>query len=404
MNKLLQTIITSAALAFTASVQATPPKPATGDINIGGPEIEVGGANVKNNNLNRNTAVSGAKSTSVSGSKSNAVGIGTGGKANASATGGQGGAGGSVQGNVIGGASASNHLTVGGPEIEVGGSTSNAAISGNVLGGGSVNSDITVQGHEIEATGGTVKDSGNSAVVGSGNSSNDIRTEGGSVRGSGNADVNVNASPVTTNTVAPTQSQVNNYRSFVGSNAPNVAAAVDKCLVVAGWSFGLNAMGTDAGSLSIGKNDAKFIEQCAAVDASLKLFVLANGDKQQEALSINLLLKALPNYGPDALKATVEGINKYVEENGDEEPTSVMQVFGAKAFKKKPAAVQPVVVAPAPVVQPTKEIVREFHSHTETITAKEVPGPVRTIVRKVNPDGTPWVAPKKDCDCTPKKQ
>jgi len=158
---------------------------------------------------------------------------------------------------------------------------------------------------------------------------------------------------VTSNTTyAPSTTTVTNYRTFVAASAPNIAAAVDNCLAVTGWSVGLSWMGGEAGSLTGGRNKAEFVEQCAAVKKSIELFdrAVLTDDMQLKALSLNLLLHALPNYGPAAMKDTVDKVNAYVEKNGDEEPGSVVQIFGAKAFKPKTRVAPPPAPAPAPLV------------------------------------------------------
>lgn len=196
--------------------------------------------------------------------------------------------------------------------------------------------------------------------------------------------------------VAPNQSTVNSFRSFVGTNAPNLVGSVDGCLAVLGWSAAVNVFGSTGVGLGGGNQRAEFVEQCAAVKSAFEVWNRAGGDLAKEAFAIEMLIKALPNYAAPAMERAVERINTYIEQNGATEPKSVMSIFGAKSFSGAAAAPAPapaangnaggVTINVNPVVH-TKETVR-------TVTA----APARPAPRPATKP-TPKPAVKPDCGC-----
>ena len=177
------------------------------------------------------------------------------------------------------------------------------------------------------ATGAITNTNGASAATGA----IDVNAGGGAANAAGGA-ANAATGPIN---VAPSQSTVNSFRSFVGTNAPNLSGAVDNCLAVVGWSFSANVFGGTGVGLGGGNQRAEFVEQCSAVKSAFEVWNRANGDVAKETFAIEMLIKALPTYAKPAMDAAVERINAYVEKNGAKEPDSVMSIFGAKALKKK---------------------------------------------------------------------
>lgn len=199
-----------------------------------------------------------------------------------------------------------------------------------------------------------------------------------------------NTGPVTTTTtVAPSQSTVNEFRSFVGTNAPALASSVDNCLAVTGSSFALNVFGGTGVGIGGGSQQATYVEQCAAVKSAFDVWNRASGDKQMETFAIEMLIKALPAYAQPAMEKAVERVNAYVEQNGAEEPESVMQVFGAKSFNKKAA---PAVVTAQPVTAAPAEIKVNLNVIHED---KKTAAPVKKVVKKTVKKTTP-------CNCNNK--
>lgn len=206
----------------------------------------------------------------------------------------------------------------------------------------------------------------------------------------GNSNSSSNTGPVTTTTtVAPSQSTVNEFRSFVGTNAPALSASVDNCLAVTGTSFALNIFGGTGVGIGGGSQQATYVAQCAAVKSAFDVWNRASGDKQMETFAIEMLIKALPAYAQPAMEKAVERVNTYIEQNGAEEPESVMQVFGAKSFNKKAA---PAVTTLQPVpAAPTEVKVNLDIIHQEKKTAAPVKKTVKKAVKKTTP-----------CNCTNK--
>ena len=187
-------------------------------------------------------------------------------------------------------------------------------------------------------------------------------------------------------TVAPNQSTVNSFRSFVGTNAPGLSGAVDNCLAIVGWSAAVNVFGSTGVGVGGGNQRAEFVEQCSAVKSAFEVWNRANGDVAKETFAIEMLIKALPNYAKPAMDSAVTRINAYVEANGAAEPDSVMTIFGATALKKK--AVEPVVVAPVRndsgaaaqagvtlVVNPVVHTVETHTKETRVVVQQKQPKP-----------------------------
>lgn len=203
--------------------------------------------------------------------------------------------------------------------------------------------------------------------------------------------------------VAPSQSTVNNFRSFVGTNAPNLSGSVDNCLAVLGWSAAVNVFGSTGVGIGGGNQRAEYIEQCAAVKSAFEVWNRANGDLSKEAFAIEMLIKALPNYAAPAMEKAVERINTYIEQNGDQEPDSVMSIFGARAFRKGAAAAP---AAPANNNSGTTiNINPVVHTIEKTREVRTVVQPAKPAAPKAAPKpAAPKPAPKaeqKPCKCTP---
>lgn len=260
-----------------------------------------------------------------------------------------GGNGTATVGNVAGGSVTGNTLKTG---DSISGSNSNSNSNST---GGSVEQEVNATVGNVTGVQGDVK-GGTSTATGV---AGDVKggtavSAGGTSNVSGVTGTQANQTTVTptqTTTYSPTTIQ--NYRNFTAANAPYVAAAVDGCLAVTGISLSASFMGGEAGSLTLAKNDANFIEQCGAFKSSLQLFAMAGDDVQKQAFALNLFVESIKKYAQPAMDKTVKQINDYVEANPDaEEPASVMALFGAKAFKKKAVVVPvaaPVAAAPAPV-------------------------------------------------------
>ncbi len=194
--------------------------------------------------------------------------------------------------------------------------------------------------------------------------------------------------------VAPSQSTVNSFRSFVGTNAPNLSGAVDNCLAVVGWSFSANVFGSTGVGLGGGNQRAEFVEQCSAVKSAFEVWNRANGDVAKETFAIEMLIKALPNYAKPAMDSAVERINAYVEKNGENEPDSVMSIFGAKAFKKKdlPPATLPAAANTGTQLQGVTLVVNPVVHTVETHTKE-----TRVVVKQPKAPVPAALAP--DCGC-----
>lgn len=248
-------------------------------------------------------------------------------------------AGGNV-GNVAGGSVTGNTLKTG-DSISGSNSTSNS----NSTGG---NVEQTVTGVQGDVKGGTSTATGVAGDVKGGTAN----AAGGTSNVSGVTGTQANQTTVTptqNTTYSPTTIQ--NYRNFTAANAPYVAAAVDGCLAVTGISLSASFMGGEAGSLTLAKNEANFIEQCGAFKSSLQLFAMAGDDVQKQAFALNLFVESIKKYAEPAMLKTVKQINDYVEANPDaEEPASVMALFGAKAFKKKAPVAPAAAATQAPLI------------------------------------------------------
>ena len=251
--------------------------------------------------------------------------------------------------------------------------------SATALGGTSLS---TATGGTSSATGGT-----SNATGGTSNATGGNATGGNAAGGTSNASTGaVN--------VAPQQSTVNNFRSFVGTHAPNLSGSVDNCLAVLGWSAAVNVFGATGVGIGGGNQRTEYVEQCAAVKSAFEVWNRANGDVNKETFALDLLIKALPTYGKPAMDSAVERINSYIEQNGDQEPDSVMNIFGAKAFRKKDAAATqapaPVVPAPVPAAPANLTVVVN-----PVVLTKEI----RVIVGAQKKADQP--AKKPDCGCKP---
>ena len=253
------------------------------------------------------------------------------------------------------------------------------------------------QGQNQTATGGTAV-SGSSSTAVSGSTSGavaqtgpiDVNAAGGQ---GGQAVSNAQGGSTGPINVAPNQSTVNSFRSFVGTNAPNLVGGVDNCLAVLGWSAAVNVFGSTGVGIGGGNQRAEYVEQCAAVKSAFEVWNRAGGDLTKEAFAIDLLLKALPNYAAPAMEKAVERINTYIEQNGDKEPSSVMQLFGARSFRK--------TAAPAATDAPAANnnaggttininpVVHTIEKQTRTVVQQQKPRAAAPAPAK----------PKPKCDC-----
>ncbi len=191
--------------------------------------------------------------------------------------------------------------------------------------------------------------------------------------------------------VAPQQSTVNSFRSFVGTNAPNLSGSVDNCLAVLGWSGAVNFFGNTGIGIGGGNQRTEYVEQCAAVKSAFEVWNRADGDINKETFAIEMLVKALPKYAKPAMDAAVERINTYIEQNGDAQPDSVMNIFGAKSFKRREAA----PVAPA---QPVQQAPANGNVTLNLFPVVETKETVRTVVA-TQQKRKPAPAKKPDCGC-----
>ncbi len=268
-----------------------------------------------------------------------------------------------------------------GTGIGVGISDANAAASAGATAGAKAETGAITNTNGANAeTGPITNTNGANAQTGT----IDVKSAGGAA--------NAATGPIT---VAPSQSTVNSFRSFVGTNAPNLSGAVDNCLAVVGWSFSANVFGSTGVGLGGGNQRAEFIEQCSAVKSAFEVWNRANGDVAKETFAIEMLIKALPNYAKPAMDAAVERINAYTEKNGDAEPDSVMSIFGAKAFKKKelPPAPLPAVNNGAQQQQNGVTLIVNPVVHTVETHTKET----RVVVKQPKPVVPAALAP--DCGC-----
>ena len=138
----------------------------------------------------------------------------------------------------------------------------------------------------------------------------------------------------------------NNYRAFGSTNAPNLSGSVDHCMAVTGRSYGINVMGTDAAGIGFGKQKVEYNEKCAAVSVGTNMLNTAGRDPQKEALGLGILSEALPGQVPQAIEKTVERVNAYAAKNSNTRPSSVLELFGAKALKNKTVVAAPVKKEP----------------------------------------------------------
>jgi hypothetical protein len=219
--------------------------------------------------------------------------------------------------------------------------------------------------------------------------------EGGAAHAAGGAATAQNG-PIN---VAPNQSTVNSFRSFVGTNAPNLVGSVDNCLAVLGWSAAVNVFGSTGIGIGGGNQRAEYIEQCAAVKSAFEVWNRADGDLAKETFAIDMLIKALPNYAAPAMERAVERINTYIEQNGDAQPDSVMSIFGARSFRKTEAtATAPAAPANANggVTINLNPVVNTIEKETvRTVTAAPKPAP-----KPAAPKPAPKpAAAKPDCAC-----
>ena len=280
MSKLLRTLTVSAVFAMSQAAMATD--------NYEKPQKKDNGTRVTGNNT-LNGTVNGTVNGTIKGSISGSVesentnlnknnNTANGGNGVGIGQGGKGGTGTATVGNVAGG-------TVG--NVTTGPSTSTATTGSSTATVGNVG-----------ATGGNVGNVG-----------------GGSV------------GPITNQTK-------NEFRSFVAANAPNVGAAVDKCLAVVGSSFSLGIMGSAGISIGGGSTDTKFVEQCSAVYAALQIFADPSADQGAKLFALNMVVAAHPTYGPTAKAATIQQIESF---EGTEEPASLTCYWTKKCLTMKPA-------------------------------------------------------------------
>jgi len=231
-------------------------------------------------------------------------------------------------------------------QIQGQGQTQGQGQSQTANGGTGIGTGIGVGTGISSSTSGAVSGSTSGATATTGAITNDNRS---------GATANGGAATTGPINVAPQQSTVNNFRSFVGTNAPNLAGSVDNCLAVLGWSAAVNFFGNTGIGVGGGNQRTEYVEQCAAVKSAFEVWNRSAGDVQKETFAIDMLIKALPTYGKPAMDAAVNRINTYIEQNGDQEPDSVMNLFGAKAFRRKPVDAAPAAatVQAAPQANPT---------------------------------------------------
>lgn len=255
----------------------------------------------------------------------------------------------------------------GGTGIGIGGSSDSTSNANANAGAFASTGPVNANGGEANATGGNANATG------------------------GTSSSNAATGPVTVN---PSQTTVNKFRSFVGTNAPNLQGSVDGCLAVLGWSAAVNVFGATGIGLGGGSQHTEYVEQCAAVKSAFEVWNRAGGDVAKETFAVQMLINALPTYGKPAMDQAVKRINTYIDTHGDQEPDSVMSIFGAQSFRHKVsvAAGQQqqsqgyggVTLNVYPVVQ-TKETVRTVH----TVAPKKAPVPKprpKAAVKKAAPD------------------
>lgn len=270
------------------------------------------------------------------------------------------------------------------------GQTQNATGIGIGTGIASSTSGAVAGSNATAATGPITNTNGASATTGPIKNDSSATALGGTssstaLGGASNATGGVSNASTGAVNVAPQQSTVNNFRSFVGTNAPNLSGSVDNCLAVLGWSAAVNVFGATGIGLGGGNQRTEYVEQCAAVKSAFEVWNRANGDINKETFALDLLIKALPTYGKPAMEAAVGRINTYIEQNGDAQPDSVMNIFGAKSFRKKEVevAAAPVAAPAAAAVAPNNVtvIVNPVVEHKETrvivAAKKKVDQPVK---------------------------
>lgn len=283
----------------------------------------------------------------------------------------QGGTGGSVTGS--GNSTVTADIDMSGALAGSGNSTVNMGTAG------SSRNDIDLSGAGTSSSTSAVDLDG--ALAGSGNSSSSSGvTESGNSSSTSSADNvgNNNGNIAMSNVGSP--NIVNSFRSYAYASGPAIGAAVDGCLAVVGTSGSIGVAGFNA---TLGGTRAKYQEVCAAVGASLTVFAQANGRPELEALALQTLMNALPEYFGEAMPVVVDGMNTAAARCAvqGQVVASPLAAFGLNACKDdKPAQPGYVIQRPVPPQNVNVNVTLQTQSATGRTAA--APASTRTTTRR----------------------